>query len=70
MDNSLVLLLGSIENIQKQYEFLSDLIRDHNGKVHGSQRDKDIDGNLNLLVYYEVPLRTERRSKKEIQQLC
>jgi hypothetical protein len=43
MDNSLMLLLGSIENIQKQYEFLSDLIRDHNGKVHGSQRDKDID---------------------------
>jgi hypothetical protein len=70
MDNSLVLLLGSIENIQKQYEFLSDLIRDHNGKVHGSQRDKDIDGNLNLLVYYEVPLGQRDEVKKKFNNFA
>jgi hypothetical protein len=64
-DNSLMLLLGSIENIQKHYEFLSDLIRDHNGKVHGSQRDKDIDGNLNILVYYEVPLEQRDEVKRK-----
>jgi hypothetical protein len=64
MDNSLMLLQGSIENIQQQNEFLSDLIRDHNeflsylirdhnGKVHGSQRDKDPKtGLIDLLVYY------------------
>ena len=38
MDNSLELLIGTIQNIQKQYEALSDIVRDLGGKVHGSQR--------------------------------
>jgi hypothetical protein len=67
MDNSLVMLLGSIENIQRQYEFLSDLIRDHNGRIHGSQRDKDVDGNLNILVYYEVPLGQRDEVKRKFE---
>jgi hypothetical protein len=51
------MLQGSIAGIQKKYEMLSDIvITEHNGKVHGSQRDRDPKtGVLDLLVYYEVP---------------
>jgi hypothetical protein len=58
MSNSLELLTGpSIETIQKKYEILSDIVSEHNGKVHGSQRDRDSKTSLiDLLVYYEVPL--------------
>lgn len=40
MDNSFELLtdVSSVSNIQKQYELLSDIVRDYNGKVHGSER--------------------------------
>jgi hypothetical protein len=57
MDNSLELLIGTIQNIQKQYEALSDIVRDLGGKVHGSQLgDRDSKtGLIDLLVYYEVP---------------
>ena len=57
MDNSFELLSGSsVSDIQKQYEILSDVVRDSGGKVHGSQRDRDPKtGLLDLLVYYEVP---------------
>ena len=57
MDNSYELLSGSsVSDIQKQYEILSDVVRDSGGKVHGSQRDRDPKtGLLDLLVYYEVP---------------
>ena len=34
MDNSLELLIGTIQNIQKQYEALSDIVRDLGNKVH------------------------------------
>ena len=40
MSNSFELLTGPIETIQKKYEILSDLVTEHNGKVHGSQRDR------------------------------
>jgi hypothetical protein len=36
MANSFELLLESRINIQKKYEVLSDIVRDYNGKVHGS----------------------------------
>lgn|SRR5574339_223341 len=56
MSNSLELLQGSITEVQKQYEVLSDIVISNNGKVHGSQRDRDSrTGTLDLLVYYEVP---------------
>ena len=57
MDNSFELLSGSsVLDIQKQYEILSDVVRDSEGKLHGSQRDRDPKtGLLDLLVYYEVP---------------
>jgi hypothetical protein len=56
MDNSFELLQGSVKEVQKQYEVLLDIIRNHNGKVHGSQRDKDVKaGMLDIIIYYEVP---------------
>ena len=55
MSNSFELLQGSIADIQKKYENLSDIVSEYNGKVHGSQRDRDPKtGLLDLLVYYEV----------------
>ena len=55
MSNSLELLTGSINAIQKKYEILSDVVSEYNGKVHGSQRDRDPKtGLLDLLVYYGV----------------
>ena len=58
MSNSFELLTGPlIETIQKKYEILSDIVSEYNGKVHGSQRDRDPKTSLiDLLVYYEVPL--------------
>jgi hypothetical protein len=41
MSNSFDLLQGSITNVQKQYEVLSDTVIDTGGKVHNSQRDRD-----------------------------
>ena len=53
MSNSLELLQGSIVDIQKKYEILSDIVSEYNGKVHGSQRDRDPKTCLiDLLVYY------------------
>jgi hypothetical protein len=57
MSNSFELLTGPIDAIQKKYEVLSDIVSEYNGKVHGSQRDRDPKtGLIDLLVYYEVPL--------------
>lgn len=55
MSNSFELLTGSIKDIQKQYEILSDIISKVNGKVHGSQSHIMQDNNISLIVYYEVP---------------
>jgi len=66
MDNSLELLIGTIQNIQKQYEALSDMVRDLGGKVHGSQRgDRESkSGLIDLRVYYEVP----QGKREEVKQ--
>jgi hypothetical protein len=56
MSNSFELLTGPITDIQKKYEILSDIVSEANGKVHGSQRDRDPKTGLSdLLVYFEVP---------------
>jgi hypothetical protein len=67
MDNSLELLIGTIQNIQKQYEVLSDIVRDLGGKVHGSQRgDRESKtGLIDLMVYYEVPLGQREEVKRK-----
>ena len=41
MSNSFEYLQGSITEIQKQYEILSDIVSEYNGKVHGSQRGQN-----------------------------
>ena len=67
MSNSFELLHGStINEIQKQYEILSDIVADYNGKVHGSQRDRDVNtGLLDIIVYYEVP----EGKREEVKQI-
>jgi len=69
MSNSFELLQGSITEIQKKYEILSDIvIVEHGGKVHGSQRDRDPKtGLIDLLVYYEVPLGMRDEVKRKYQ---
>jgi hypothetical protein len=41
MSNSFELLQGSIAEIQQKYEILSYIVTEYDGKVHGSQRDRD-----------------------------
>lgn len=66
MSNSFELLTGSIDTIQKKYETLSDIVTEHGGKVHGSQRDRDPKiGLTDLLVYYEVPLGQREQVKRK-----
>jgi hypothetical protein len=54
MSNSLELLTGSISEVQKKYEILSDIVTEYQGKVHGSQSSLNVN-NISLIVYYEVP---------------
>ena len=66
MSNSFELLTGPIETIQTKYEILSDIVSEYNGKVHGSQRDRDPKtGLIDLLVYYEVPLGQREEVKRK-----
>ena len=68
MSNSFELWTGPIESIQKKYEILSDIVTEYNGKVHGSQRDRDPKtGLLDLLVYYEVPLGKRDEVKRKFE---
>ncbi len=68
MSNSFEYLQGSITEIQKKYEILSDIVTEHGGKVHGSQRDRDPKtGLIDLLVYYEVPLGQRDEVKRKFE---
>ena len=69
MSNSFELLTGSsVSSIQKQnYEYLSDLIRDQNGKVHGSQSHIISSNNISLIVYYEVPEGKREEVKRKFE---
>src|SRR6478672_5828867 len=55
MDNSLEILQGSVDTIRKHYEVLADLIKEYNGKTHGSQSHILANNSIHLIVYYEVP---------------
>jgi hypothetical protein len=57
MSNSVELLQGSIIDVQKKYEILSDIVSSEaNGKIHGSQSHIVNNANLiSLIIYYEVP---------------
>ena len=65
MDNSFEFLEGFPDSMKKQYEFLSDIIRDCNGKVHGSQSHIS-NNSIYLIVYYEVPEGQREDIKKKI----
>ena len=68
MDNSLEILQGtSTDTIRKQYEALADLIKEYNGKTHGSQSHILANNSIQLIVYYEVPegMREEIKRKFE-----
>jgi len=71
MSNSFELLQGSIDIIQKKYEILSDIvITEHNGKIHGSQQNRDPKtGLIDLLVYYEVPLGQREEVKRKFDNV-
>ena len=70
MSNSFELLTGSIHVIQRKYEILSDVVSEYNGKVHGSQRDRDPKtGFIYLLVYYEVPEGKRDEVKRKLSML-
>ncbi len=55
MDNSVEILQGSADIIIKQYEVLTDLIKEFKGKTHGSQSHSLQNNALQIVVYYEVP---------------
>ena len=69
MSNSFELLQGQIETIQKNYEILSDIVSEHNGKVHGSQSHIKQDNSMSLIVYYEVPLGNREEVKQKFTKL-
>ena len=69
MDNSFEFLEGSPDTIKKNYEFLSDIIRDCNGKVHGSQSHISNNG-MFLIVYYEVPKGQREEVKKKVDNFA
>ena len=54
MDNSLKILQGSAGKVTKQYEMLTDLIKEFKGKTHGSQSHNLPNNTLQIVVYYEV----------------
>ena len=55
MSNSFEYLQGSIVEIQKKYEILSDIVTEYGDKVNGSQSHIIAINNMQLVVYYEVP---------------
>jgi len=70
MSNSFELLTGPIDAIHRKYEILSDNVTEHDGKVHGPQRDRDPKtGLIDLLVYYEVPEGKREEVKQEFNNL-
>ncbi|HET7643634.1 MAG TPA: hypothetical protein VFK40_09010 [Nitrososphaeraceae archaeon] len=62
---SFELLTGlKIVEIQKKYEILTGIIIAANGKIQGSQLDRDpTTGNPGMLIYYEIPRIIEVKRK-------
>lgn len=69
MSNFCELLTGPIQNIQRKYEIVSDIIIvEYNGKVHGSQRERDSNtGLIDLVGIYEVPLGQRDEVKRKFE---
>jgi hypothetical protein len=69
MDNSLEILQGPGDTIRKQYELLSDLIKEYNGKTHGSQSHILINNFIQIIVYYEVPEGMRKEVKRTFDNM-
>jgi hypothetical protein len=69
MSNSFELLTGSIDVVQKKYEILSDIVSEHNGKVHGSQSHIVASNLISLIVYYEVPQGQRDEAKRKFENI-
>ena len=54
MSNSFELFTGSIVDIQKKYEILSDIITEIRGKIHSSQSHITATANDNLLSFLSI----------------
>ena len=68
VSNSFEFSTGPIETVQKNYEVLSNIVTEYNGKVHGSQKDRDLKtGLLDLLVYYELSVVNRQEIKRKYQ---
>jgi hypothetical protein len=52
MSNSFEYLQGSITEIQKKYEILSDIMSEYNGKFHGSQGIEILTKLASLICWY------------------
>ncbi|MGD1838286.1 MAG: hypothetical protein ACPKPY_09565 [Nitrososphaeraceae archaeon] len=63
MDNSLEVLSGSPDFVKLKYEYLTDLIKEYNGRTHRSQSHVINNDNLEIIVYYEVP-----EGKREVKR--
>ena len=71
MDNSLEILQGSSTDvIRSQYEVLADLIKEYNGKTHGSQSHILANGSMQLIVYFEVPEGTREELKRKFRDFA
>ncbi len=69
MDNSLEILQGPAYTIRKQYELLSDLIKEYNGKTHGSQSHILTNNSIQIIVYYEVPEGMREKVKRTFDNM-
>jgi hypothetical protein len=71
MSNSLELLTGPIDTIQRKYEILTDIVTEYNGKVHDSQSYVVANNLISLVVYFEVPAEGNKREevKREFENL-
>ena len=64
--NSLELITGPFDLVQKKYEILSDIVSKYNGKVHGSQSQIN-SNNISLIVYYEIPEGKREEVKQRLE---
>ena len=69
MDNSLEVIQGTISEVTSKYEILTDLIRDYNGKTHGSQSHIVANNNIQLIVYFEVTLGQRDEVKRKFDNM-
>ena len=70
MSNSLELLTGPINEIQRKYEILSDIITELGGKTHGSQSHIGPNNSISLVVYFEVPDGKREEVKQRFNNLA